>query len=188
MMLQGQRRCQGAVMGSFSAPDAVEAIVGWRAWAISDVAGTFRLRSVVAPTLWPAREVLEAECLRPGLHFLRRWRFGHKPPSETCECGVYAADASTAASYGTPPADRVDRRILGRVALWGVVVECEHGWRASHAYPYEIVIPAHRFRDDTRVPLEVLAFDLTAYGVPVTVVDEDELSELMHDTERIEAE
>jgi hypothetical protein len=173
-------------MSSFTAPDAVEAIVGWRAWAISDVAGAFRLRSVVAPTLWPAREVLEAECLRPGLRPFRRLRLGHKPPSEACECGVYAADASTAASYGTPPADRVDRRVLGRVALWGVVVECEHGWRSSHAYPYEIVIPAHRFREDTLVPLEVLAFDLTAYGVPVTVVDEDELSDRMRRSDCIE--
>jgi hypothetical protein len=173
-------------MSSFTAPDAVEAIVGWRAWAITDVAGAFRLRSVVAPTLWPAREVLEAECLRPGLRPFRRLRFGHNPPSEACECGVYAADASTAASYGRPPADRVDRRVLGRVALWGVVVECEHGWRSSHAYPYEIVIPAHRFREDTLVPLEVLAFDLTAYGVPVTVVDEDELSDRVRKSDCIE--
>jgi hypothetical protein len=130
--------------------------------------------------------VLQAECLRPGLRLFRRRRFGHRPPSEACECGIYAADASTAASYGTPPADRVDRRILGRVALWGVVVECEHGWRASHAYPYEIVIPVHRFRDDTLVPLEALAFDLTVYGVPVTVVDEEELSDLMRESDRIE--
>jgi hypothetical protein len=165
-------------MSSLAVPDAVEAIVGWRAWAISEVAGAFRLRSVVAPTLWPAREVLEADCLRPGLRLFRRRRFGHRPPSEACECGIYAADASTAASYGTPPA--------GRVALWGVVVECEHGWRASHAYPYEIVIPVHRFRDDTLVPLEALAFDLTAYGVPVTVVDEEELSDLMRESDRIE--
>jgi hypothetical protein len=173
-------------MSSFTAPDAFEAIVGWRAWAIHEDAGRFRLRSVVAPTLWPTREALGAECLRPGLRPFRRLRFGHDPPRETCECGIYAADASTAASYGTPPADRVDRRILGRVALWGVVVECENGWRASHAYPYELVIPAHRFRDDPLVPLEALAFDLTAYGVPVTVVDEDELSELMRESQQIE--
>jgi hypothetical protein len=173
-------------MASVTAPDLLEAIVGWRAWAISELAGTFVLRSIVAPTVWPAREVLEAKCLRPGLRPFRRWRFGHDPPHDTCECGIYAAGASTAASYGTPPADRIDRRILGRVALWGVVAECEHGWRASHAYPYEIVIPEHRFSDDTLVPLEALAFDLTAYGVPVTVVDEDELSELMHESDRVE--
>lgn len=186
MMLRPASGWHGSLMRSVIAPDAVEAIVGWRAWAISDVAGAFRLRSVVAPTLWPAREVLEAECLRPGLRPFRRFGLGHHPPSESCECGVYAADASTAASYGTPPADRVDRRVLGRVALWGVVIECEHGWRASQAYPYEIVIPVHRFRDDRLVPLEALAFDLTAYGVPVTVVDEEELSELMRESDRIE--
>jgi hypothetical protein len=173
-------------MHSFTAPDAFEAIVGWRAWAITDVAGRFRLRSVVAPTLWPTREALGAQCLRPGLRLFRRLRFGHDPPREACECGIYAADAATAATYGTPPADRVDRRIIGRVALWGVVVECEHGWRASNAYPYELVVPAHRFRDDRLVPLEALAFDLTAYGVPVTVVDEDELSELMRESHHIE--
>ena len=26
-------------------------------------------------------------------------------------------------------------RLLGQVALWGKVVECERGWRAERAYP-----------------------------------------------------
>jgi hypothetical protein len=28
--------------------------------------------------------------------------------------------------------------VLGRVALWGRVVEHEHGWRASHALPLDL--------------------------------------------------
>ena len=30
-------------------------------------------------------------------------------------------------------------RVLGRVLLWGRVVEHEHGWRASHALPLDFV-------------------------------------------------
>jgi hypothetical protein len=31
-------------------------------------------------------------------------------------------------------------RVLGTVALWGRVVELEHGWRASHAYPLRLFV------------------------------------------------
>jgi hypothetical protein len=31
-------------------------------------------------------------------------------------------------------------RVAGRVRLWGTVVECERGWRASHAYPSRLLV------------------------------------------------
>jgi hypothetical protein len=29
---------------------------------------------------------------------------------------------------------------LGRVSLWGSVIECERGWRASYAYPAALYV------------------------------------------------
>jgi hypothetical protein len=36
----------------------------------------------------------------------------------------------------TPATDLV----IGRVALWGEVLEGDHGWRASRAYPAELIV------------------------------------------------
>jgi hypothetical protein len=59
-------------------------------------------------------------------------------------------------------------RVFGRVALWGKVVECERGWRATRAYPSRIYVPA-----DTRLgsadEVEIAA-QLTEYGVPVELL------------------
>ena len=72
-----------------------------------------------------------------------------------------------------PPLLTRDDRLIGRVALWGDVVEGPLGWRASHAYPIELFVPAsvaaqtgYRRRgyvDETMLALE-------EYGVPVDLV------------------
>jgi hypothetical protein len=57
---------------------------------------------------------------------------------------------------------------MGEVALWGWVVAGERGWRASHAYPAQIVIPSRRLDGRTTV-LEEITAGLAVYAVPVTV-------------------
>ena len=168
-------------MTPLAAPDAVEAVVAWRAWSIVKVDGRFRLRSVVAPTLWEPLRALDAACWRPGLKLFRSRRAPHESPSTSCECGIYAADAATAAAYATGLVYGSRRRVLGRVALWGLVAECERGWRASRAYPSELVVPEHWFRGTSRTPLEAVALDLVDYGVPVSVIDAAELDELVQE-------
>ena len=56
--------------------------------------------------------------------------------------------------------------VVGRVSLWGVVHEHEHGWRASCAYPISLFVPV--VDDDDWV--EKVITDLRGYGVPVTAV------------------
>jgi hypothetical protein len=169
------------------APDAAGAIVGWRAWTIAEIDGRFRLRSMVAPTVWEPLQAFEAECLRPGLRLFRRWSATHEAPSAGCQCGVYATDAVTAATYASGPAFGAERRVLGTVALWGLVAECERGWRASDAYPCQIMIPEHRFGDESSMPLEAVALDLMDYGVPVSLLGEPELDELLREEAAAEA-
>jgi hypothetical protein len=116
---------------SDTAPDFAEALIGWRVWCVVATRDGPRLASVIKDELWPLGEELVARC-HAGEH--------HEAPDEACTCGIYAArEPVTVWTYlrgrDEPP---TIRRVLGRVALWGRVVEHEHGWRASHAVPLEL--------------------------------------------------
>jgi hypothetical protein len=116
---------------SDTAPDFAEALIGWRVWCVVATRDGPRLASVIKDELWPLGEELVARC-HAGEH--------HEAPDEACTCGIYAArEPATVWTYlrgrDDPP---TIRSVLGRVALWGRVVEHEHGWRVSHAVPLEL--------------------------------------------------
>ena len=114
------------------APDYAEALIGWRVWCVVATADGLRLGSVIHEELWPRGTELVARCDGGGRH---------EAPNEECSCGIHAArEPATVWSY---PRGRDEpgtvARVLGRVLLWGRVVEHEGGWRASHAYPLDFV-------------------------------------------------
>ena len=142
------------------APDLIAPILGWRAWKVVEENGEPLLSSVVFPRFWRPGEETRAEC-QPGTH---------TAPQRHCVCGLYAgATAQHAEPYldgynhliGTSPV------VLGRVAVWGTVIECSDGWRASHAYPHDLFVPV---RGVSRKPDE-LGLALARYGVPVELLD-----------------
>ena len=159
------------------APDYIEPVVGWRSWLVVREGEDFWLRSVVYDALWVPRKALIARCLHRRLVPWRK-RTEHVPPARECECGVYAARTPDGA---LPYIDRGGwgdaqgvHRVIGTVSLWGRVVECERGWRASRAYPKAIYVPA------TRAPFwlgvenaDVIALALTDYDVPVELLDRE---------------
>ncbi len=159
-----------------AAPDYLEPIVGWRSWLVVREGEGFRLRSVLYDALWPARRELVAGCLRRGAPWRRRPE--HVAPACRCRCGIYAAkEPCDAASYleGRSWADApAVHRVIGTVSLWGQIVECTRGWRASHAYPKVIYVPATRgpywLRAERR---DEVALALAGYGVPVELLDTD---------------
>ena len=55
------------------------------------------------------------------------------------------------------------------MSLWGDVVECAWGFRASYAYPAQLYVPDRSARSGL-TPEEV-ALGLTDYGVPVELAD-----------------
>jgi hypothetical protein len=68
-------------------------------------------------------------------------------PQSYCQCGLYASTSvKAAASFvrgrGSPP--EAIGAVIGRVFLWGSVVECERGWRAARAYPARLYVPLGR--------------------------------------------
>ena len=109
-----------------STDTASEPIVAWRAWALTGHRdGTGLLLRPVAKRArtWRPREVVEASCRTS------RW---HDAPDPACTCGLHGTHGLEVLRKTKCPA------VLGRVALWGRVVEHEHGYRAQFAYPQRV--------------------------------------------------
>ena len=73
----------------------------------------------------------------PGRPLAAACPHGHPASTLECACGIYAArDPESALVYLTGRDEPgVVGRVLGRVALWGLVVEGEHGWRGEACLP-----------------------------------------------------
>lgn len=156
-----------------AAPDLAEAVEAWRVWRVVEVPHGLRLGSVIKPTVWAPDEPLVAGCLRswPSLRRFRRRRAReHTAPEDRCECGIYGAGLRSIGPYlRDPPANRAVARVLGQVSLWGTVVECERGFRASHAYPLRLFVPTDASLERHRDP-EELVCGIEVYGVPVELL------------------
>jgi len=159
--LAGAREASGrAVMGP--APDYASPVSGWRAWRVDDSGRAARLRGVVRPTAWPVGEPMIAECPWGSV--------AHHPPGPGCRCGIHAArDVAGAALHAELPSRAREPLAVGLAALWGRVVEGKRGWRASAAYPEALYLPMRRRGD--RALCERLAWDLSAYGATIEIVD-----------------
>lgn len=156
------------------APDYIAPFVGWRLWLIAgDDEGRLRLTSVMRPTVWPARKAVVAECDRGESVFRSRSiaHAGKRAPVASCRCGIYAIGdpAQLGAFIDTNHVRRcAPQWVVGRVSLWGTVIESERGWRASHAYPRELYVPLSRRNRDAA---GTLGRELDRYGVPVRLLD-----------------
>jgi hypothetical protein len=126
-----------------AAPDYADALIGWRVWCVVRYGAELRLGSVIQDDLWPVGAALLARCRAhepPANRSLLRRPDRHVAPAAGCTCGIYAAREPAAAwTYlrGRDEASTV-ARVIGRVALWGRVVEHEDGWRAERAYPLDV--------------------------------------------------
>lgn len=167
-------------MTDAAAPDYAEPIEGWRVWFAVEVEGETQLASPVYHLLWKPGTAFVAQCLgSQGLsRIARRGGRAHVAPAELCSCGVYASsDLSLASAY---LGDRLVpkslawpllHRVLGSVALWGEVVECERGWRGSHAYPVQLYVCRRNGAGERVQMAEALADELSGYRVPVELIE-----------------
>jgi hypothetical protein len=130
--------------------------------------GEIELAGVVKSVVWPAGKPLVAECLRPRLISALRPR-EHPVPTFRCECGIYATDLREASQYLKDSVPFDLGRVVGRVALWGTVVECERGLRASHAYPAALYVPIASGEGALKLAVDV-ATALERYGVPIELL------------------
>ena len=129
---------------------------------MSEADGELRLRSPSMLDPWEPGSPFVFACLEAG----------HSALEENCSCGVYAAkEPAVAALYARIPlpAERLIPKahaVIGRVSLWGRVIECERGWRASFAYPACLFVP-QQAEAARRTEIHAMAEGLRAYGVPV---------------------
>jgi hypothetical protein len=163
------------------APDFAESVQAWRGWYVLRRERKVLLRSLYFPLLWEPGRHAEAECLHRCV--LRPWRRReHGAPQERCDCGIYATTTPTAAAdylrFVQPAPVETILYAIGRVSLWGLVVECERGWRGSYAYPAALYLPMRLLAGLSRVTKREVADGLARYGVPVKVADASDPSEL----------
>jgi hypothetical protein len=164
-----------------SAPDYAEPLCAWRLWEVEDVDGAPRLRSLYRLSFWPVGAPFEARCEAQRLRLSRRPR--HAAPTTTCTCGIYGAPfelirRKLAIDDGLPPGCLF---VIGTVALWGDVLECERGWRAALAYPSRLFVPLGFPGAAER------AVGLGDYGVPVELLYTGSIAEALDDVAELAA-
>lgn len=165
-------------------PDYVEPVEAWRVWRVSMREGRVVLMSLFAGTVWEPGVPLAATCTRGHRPRWRPWRIepnDHGPPDLDCRCGIYGVSSVAAArAYLESPALLCrDERVIGRVALWGSVVEGQRGWRGELAYPIELFVPAAAVVQSDfwrRTYADEILLALEAYRVPVDLVAPHALS------------
>lgn len=101
-----------------------EPVLGWRAWRLARRDGGLRLIALTREDAWPAGRAMRARCDLPS--------HGVAPGLE-CSCGLYAAHAPEALAQAGIGAHNA--AVVGRVAMWGRVIEHELGFRSQMAYP-----------------------------------------------------
>ncbi len=171
-------------------PDLIEPLRAWRAWSVRRTDEGWRLASIHYQELWPTGRELSAWCFRSSrtsvAEGIRHAR--HHAPSSSCHCGIYgAADPLHAGEYLIPQhtgwetmyvASSYVHRVFGQIDLWGRLVECEQGYRATHGYPARVFVPTRR-PDGSKLDVSDVALDLLAYGVPVELVDAGARDEIL---------
>ena len=171
-------------LGADPVPDYVEPVEAWRVWRVVMHDRRVVLQSLFARAIWEPAVPLVASCTGGHRSHWAPWRRkpnDHEAPDLDCRCGVYGVRSVAAArSYlETPPLLCRDDRVIGRVALWGNVVEGPFGWRASHAYPVELYLPSPVVAGSglrRRAYVDEILVALEAYRVPVDVVAPSALS------------
>jgi len=151
------------------APDYIEPQLAWRVWSVDDRKDLVCLGSLFHESFWPVNEPLVAQCRSWRVPWRRRAAQRHPAPWWRCQCGIHGSPLRHLDRHylrARLPRERI--AVLGRVSLWGQVVECEWGWRASHAYPERLVVPQP---PGDAVRAAHIAKSLEGYGVPVEIVE-----------------
>ena len=151
-----------------------------------EAAGALRLCSIVCPTRWPPRQELVASCRSSEYRLKPELPAKHRAPEAACRCGIYACESAAGAtpflSCSRTPERQTLGLVLGRLSLWGKVVECQRGWRGERAHPACIYVPLlsaqGRFLLACSPGAETVALALGSDGVPIESVACESVAEL----------
>jgi hypothetical protein len=118
-----------------AAEHSTEPILGWRAWRLHrDETGRLRIAPTTPRPDWEPGAAMHARCsgahTRMYLVFNPELEASHRSPEPGCTCGLHAMKEPGRLARGSRFAG-----VIGRVAMWGRVIEHTKGWRAEFAYP-----------------------------------------------------
>jgi hypothetical protein len=120
----------------FPAPEhSTEPILGWRAWRLHrNDAGALRIAPTTPRADWEPAVAMHARCsgahTRMYMVFNPELEAAHRSPEPGCTCGLHAMKEPRRLARGNRGAG-----VVGRVAMWGRVLEHSRGFRAEFAYP-----------------------------------------------------
>jgi hypothetical protein len=123
-------------------PDLVQVITAYRAWRTEAVNGQVRLAALGMYTVWQPRQKVEAECIQWASWKMRRLLSNeacpleHDAPDANCCCGIWGFKSIE--NLRLALGRRYTPSVIGKVSLWGRVIETENGFRAQYAYPEEL--------------------------------------------------
>jgi len=116
------------VANAIDVETSVEPIVAWRTWAFTGRrdGSDLLLRPVAGRSRpWRPMQTAEAVCKHTRMH---------ASPNVGCTCGLHGTHGIDILRRTRCPA------VLGRVALWGRVIEHDFGYRAQYAYPQLVTL------------------------------------------------
>lgn len=108
-------------------PDLTTVIVAWRSWAVFGD----KLKALGQNTLWEPKKAIQAICLS-----VTAKHTGKDFPYSNCNCGIWAFKTLDILIEAIKSYREV--AVIGKVSLWGKVIETENGYRAQYAYPAEL--------------------------------------------------
>lgn len=105
-------------------------VTAYRVWRVCAVNNCYYLRSLSVPELWIPFTPLKAVCnINNNTYF-------SEPHSIKHDCGIYAYKNEDFIRLNSTSFGGV---VVGKVSLWGYVIEHEMGYRAEYAYPSELL-------------------------------------------------
>ncbi len=122
---------QASLAAELEVARTVEPVLAWRTWTLTGRRdGThLRLRPVAGRMRpWLPLKPAEAVCKLARLH---------SAPNVDCTCGLHGVHEPDLLRRTKSPA------VLGRVALWGRVIEHELGYRGQFGYPQRARLVCH---------------------------------------------